>query len=108
MSNVKYEAEFIKYLKHFENEIKHIPMNKISSSSPKVVKRTDFIFENFIDVRNVNMDKLMELLDKHKIFYRIRSFIIANVIYKLDKLKSEKASMYSDEIICKHVFRVAS
>jgi hypothetical protein len=108
MSSIKNEIEFIKQLKSFEQDIKYVPNHKISSSSGVVVIWITKIFEDFIDIYNTSVDDVLKLLEKHKIFFRVKSFIIAELLFRLDKIKTKGASEYRDKIIRKHVFRVAS
>lgn len=99
-------VELIKCLKDLERIIYTTPKRVLSCACAQVRPKIKYIFENLIDINTVDIDALMKLIDNHKFHYKVKSFIMAELVFMYDNIDEYHGNVKRQRLVEKHVFKI--
>lgn len=101
--------ELITYLREFEKVLSSMPWKLASPVEIRVEQRLDHIFTNYIDVKTITENQVVEfmkVIHANKINNQVRNMIMSRLLFELDIMDTYRSETLRVNIIQNQIIRV--
>jgi hypothetical protein len=101
-----YNVELVEKLKDLEKTINTTEWKLVRPCSNPIKPKIDYIFQNLINVKTADIERLMKIFKDHNINERTKNMIISKLICIYDKENEYEGNLKRQRLVEKHLFKI--